>query len=85
MSGTQAVEPGTADGTVGFDDALFCERTDALGHKTMAARARAVGLSRAHLYRLRQGQMTLRHDRALAIAALLDVKVERLFPPRSAA
>lgn len=63
---------------------LFDTRMAELGHATEEDRAKAVGLSRMGLYRLRRGPVRITIDRARHIASVLGVPTDDLFPAATA-
>lgn len=75
--GTNSVKPPPL---LGFNNDLFMERTTALGCRNEDERARAAGLSRSGLDRLRKGRGEPSLPRAKAMAHALGVSIDDLFP-----
>jgi transcriptional regulator with XRE-family HTH domain len=69
--------------TLGFNNDLFMSRTTELGCQNVEERATVAGISRSALMRLRRGEVDLSLARARAMAHMLDVSVDDLFPART--
>ena len=64
--------------TLIFNSELFDKRMAKLGHHTEQERARAIGVHRGSLHRIRN-QPALSHKQAVEIATFIGVKVTNLF------
>lgn len=85
--GTAIVPPSTTQVRLAlvFNEAVFKQRTSNLGCRSDRERAKAAGISRTTLNRLRGGQVGISHARALAMAEALEVSVDDLFIKDAAA
>ena len=71
-------------GTVRLNVELFDKKMADLGHKSVAAQARAIHMDRGHLHKIRNGEYAPNVRKAAEMAALCGVTVDELFPRVSA-